>query len=166
MIRAASILAAFAFAAVCGAQELAGGTDFSKVRLDRAGVIKGNYKTGRIIESMSGGVKMTFLGETPQQNVELSANQVDFEYSSKEERKPSRITLNGSVTIIVEGNRVDAGSAVFDIDAGMATFTDNPIIDMKDEENSIKLAASIILLNLDTGDFEVRDGQRVHEESD
>jgi hypothetical protein len=37
---------------------------------------------------------------------------------------------------------------------------------MKDEENTIKLAATIILLNLDTGDFEVREGQRVHEESD
>lgn len=150
------------------ADELVGGTDFTNVRLDRAGLIKGNYKTGRIIESMSGGVKMTFLGETPQQNVELTANQVDFQYDDDAEdpTRPNKITMTGNVTIIVEGNRVDSGVAVFDLEAGMATFTENPIIDMKDEENTIKLAASIILLNLDTGDFEVREGQRVHEESD
>ena len=148
------------------AQELTGGTDFTNVRLDRAGLIKGNYKSGRIIESMSGGVKMTFLGETPQQNVELTADQVDFQYTDETSKRPSKITMSGSVTIIVEGNRVDSGSAVFDLDAGLATFNDNPIIDMKDEGNSIKLAAKVILLNLDTGDFEVREGQRVHDESD
>lgn len=166
MIRAFIAAGLLAIAPLVAGQELASGTDFTNVRLDRAGLIKGNYKTGRIIESMSGGVEMTFLGETPQQNVELTADQVDFHYASEDAQRPSKITMNGHVTIMVEGNRVDAGAAVFDLDAGLATFTENPIIDMKDEENTIRLAASIILLNLDTGDFEVRDGRRVHEESD
>ena len=74
--------------------------------------------------------------------------------------------MSGSVTIVVEGNRVDAAAAEFDLEGGIATFTGSPIIDMKDGDRQIKLAASIILLNLDTGDFEVRDGQRVHDETD
>lgn len=166
MTRALLALALTLSCAVAISDELIGGTDFNNVRLDRAGVIKGNYKTGRIIESMSGGVVMTFLGKTPQQDVKLSADNVKFQYPTDDADKPSKITMNGHVTIIVEGNRVDSGAAEFDLEAGMATFTQNPIIDMKDEEKSIKLAASIILLNLDTGDFEVRDGQRVHEETD
>lgn len=166
MIRPVAVACFVLAAAAVPAQELTSGTDFTNVRLDRAGLIKGNYKTGRIIESMSGGVEMTFLGETPQQNVEISADEVEFQYAKSDSRRPSKIFMSGSVTIVVEGNRVDAGAAEFDLDGGLATFTDNPVIDMNDGEKNIRLAAKIILLNLDTGDFEVREGQRVHEESD
>lgn len=162
MTRTLIVLTVAACSAVYGETEF-GGTDFSDVELERAGVIHGNYKSGQLIERMTGGVRMLFLGETEKENVRVSAQEVSFEYPDDNNREPSRIFMQGDVRIRVEGNIVDSGTADFDLTAGMATFREKPVIDMNEGP---KLAASLILLNLDTGDFEVHDGVRVPEPGD
>lgn len=142
------------------AQGESGKIDFNDIQLERAGMIKGNYKSGRLIDKMSGGVKMTVLGETEAENIQIEAENVDFVYATAEAREPSKIVMRGKVRIVMEGNRFNAGRAEFDLEAGTATFSETPIIENAD---GMKLQSSLVVLDLDSGDFVMHDGQRVRD---
>ena len=131
-------------------------TEYTHLELHRVGTMKGNYQTGHLLQRMEDGVNMTFVATDPEKSLRIQADTVDFVYENEDEAQPTGILLRGSVTIEVAENVIQSGKADIDLSSGQALFTDNPRMNAEQMQN---LRAKRISVNLNTGDFQVDQGE-------
>jgi hypothetical protein len=128
---------------------------FSEIRLEHVGKLYGNYRSGQIVSRMTGGVVMSILADDPTQNVDIEAQDVDFEYANETDTAPTAIRLRGDVVIHIQDSVIHSGAAFIDFETGEAEFTEQPRLDNPSVTN---LQAEQIDVDLDTGDFVVLRG--------
>jgi len=100
---------------------------YSTMDIDGVGVYVSDFK-GRI-ESLSDGVRITLKSDDPEKKpLPISANKMTFSYADNSGSAPSRIVLEGAVSIDHPQATVRAEKADWDFDKGILTFTGNPVI--------------------------------------
>lgn len=131
-----------------------GGADgYSRMSVE-AGVMKGNFNTGRQ-ESLSGGVHIVLISDDGSKpNLPIRANTITFEYSG-DSTLPAKIKMEGKVDIQHPQGKVKAERADWNLETGDLVFTGNPVMDSDRFKN---LAAGRILINMKTGAYEVQQG--------
>lgn len=131
--RAKSVASIVFAAAVYGATEdtsdkKVSGFDYDYVEIHHVGYLKGNYATGRLLE-MADGVSVTFVADDQTKNLIIRAQTVTFEYASDGARKPSKIKIEGGVTVENREYSMHSEHAEINFDTGEATFTGSPEIE-------------------------------------
>lgn len=130
--------------------------EYTHLELHRVGTMKGNFQTGHMLDRMEDGVNMTFVATDPEKSLRIQADTVDFVYENEDGAQPTGILLRGSVTIEVAENVIESGRADIDLSSGQALFTENPRMNAEQMQN---LRAKQISVNLNTGDFQVDQGE-------
>lgn len=102
--------------------------EYESIEIHRVGILKGNYASGRLLE-MTDGVSVTFIAADPIKNLTIRAQTVTFEYASDDTRQPSKIIIDGDVTIEHREYTMRSAHAEIDFDIGEALFTGEPIIE-------------------------------------
>lgn len=139
---AAGVVAVFALASF--GQEQMGG--YGAMRIDAVGLFEGNF-SGQI-EKMSEGVKITLLGDGPnQEDLPIQADTMEFTWDGEQ---PARIVMTGNVRISHPSADVRAGRADWDFRTGDVVFTGNPVMDSKQFKD---MRADKMTLNMDKGTF-------------
>ncbi len=135
------------------AQGAFGDSDYVAVLLHSAKKVTGNYREGSRLREMTGGVHITFIAEDPEGNLDVKAETIEF-IESEGGGETSRILLRGDAVIANRGNVVSAEQADVDFETGLAVFTGNPAMDTEEVQG---LRAGKMIINLNTGDFELSD---------
>lgn len=129
---------------------------FEYIELKKVGKMTGNYQSGNLLHKMSGGVELLFVARNREENLAVSASRIDFEYANKQATSPIRIVLEGDVKIVSQGNYITSDKADIDFESGIAVFTGDPHLDSDQIKN---MRAERIVVNLETGDFDVSNGR-------
>jgi len=120
-------------AAVYGATEdtsdkKVGGFDYDYIEIHHVGYLEGNYATGRL-EEMADGVSVTFVADDQTKNLIIRAQTVTFEYASDDASKPTKIKIEGGVTVESRKVTMQSEHAEINFDTGEALFTGKPEIE-------------------------------------
>lgn len=153
------VLIGFALCLVAGAAYAGNGFSdggYQYIQLQRVGTMTGNYQTGHLLNHMTDGVEMTFVAQDEAANLFIRADTVDFGYANEDDKTPSEILLTGSVLIRNRASVIESEHAVINLADGVAVFTGNPKMDSEQMQN---LRATRIEVNLNTGDFQVDEGE-------
>lgn len=131
-----------------------GGADgYSRMSVE-AGLMKGNFNTGRQ-ESLTGNVHIVLLSDdATKPSLPIRADTITFEYTG-DSTMPAKIKMAGNVDIQHPQGQVKAQRADWDLETGDLIFTGNPVMD---SENFKNLAAERIRINMKTGAYEVEQG--------
>lgn len=130
-----------------------GADGYSRMSVE-AGVMKGNFATGQL-DSLTGGVRIELLSDDPANpSLPIRANTITFEW--KEGAKmPSKIKMEGNVDIKHPQGKITAQRADWNLESGDLVFTGNPVMDSESFKN---LSADRILINMETGAYELQQG--------
>lgn len=119
-----------------------------------AGVMKGNFTNGQL-ESLTGGVRIELLSDDPANpSLPIRANTITFEWKAGSSM-PAKIKMDGNVDIKHPQGRITAQHADWNLESGDLVFTGNPVMDSEQFKN---LTAERILINMETGAFELQQG--------
>lgn len=130
-----------------------GATGYSRMSVE-AGVMKGNFTTGQL-ESLTGGVRIELLSDDPANpSLPIRANTITFEWKEGS-TMPAKIKMEGNVDIKHPTGKITAQRADWNLETGDLVFTGNPVMDSERFKN---LSAERILINMETGAFELQDG--------
>ncbi len=126
-----------------------GGADGYNDMSVKAGMMKGNIKTGKV-DSLTGGVFIELLSnDASKPSLPIRANSITFEW--KEDAKmPAKIKMDGNVDIKHPQGQIKAQHADWNLESGDLVFTGNPVMDSDTFKN---LAAERIMINMETGAF-------------
>ena len=111
------------------------------------GKLSFNIKTGEL-EKMEDGADLTIESENPEDNLDVKAQTVDFEYIDGE-NSPSKLILTGSVVISNATMRIEAPKAILNTKSNKAEFIGTSKIFSEDQS---PIQADNIEVDLDTGD--------------
>ena len=104
------------------------------------------------LDKMYGGVDMEFVADDTANNLSIKAESADFVYDEADKTRLVRILLKGEVIIQSQQNEIRSQEADIDFDSGEATFTGKPTME---GEQFRDVKTSLILINLDTGDYKL-----------
>lgn len=123
---------------------------FNDIDIKRAGKVQGNFKSENFIERMYDGVSLTFIGETPEDNLDVDATAIDFDYSGSTDGSPSKLTLTGNVEIKNAEMRIKAPKAVINTATNTAEFIGVSEIYL---EGRAPMKSENIQVDLESGDI-------------
>ena len=147
----ALLLASSLLAAPAPAQ---GGTEGYARMSVNAGVMTGNINTKRL-DKLSGGVAIELISDDgTKPNLPIKANEVTFTWKEGQ-TTPSTISMRGNVDISHPQAHITAQRADWNLESGDLVFTGNPVLDSEDFKN---LKADEIRINMETGAYELRQG--------
>lgn len=119
-----------------------------------AGLMKGNFTTGQL-DSLTGGVRIELLSDDPANpSLPIRANTITFEWKEGSSM-PAKIKMDGNVDIKHPQGKITAQHADWNLESGDLVFTGSPVMDSEKFKN---LTAERILINMETGAFELQDG--------
>jgi len=131
-----------------------GGTEgYSKMSVI-AGVMTGNINTKRL-DKLSDGVQIELISEDgTKPNLPIKASTVTFTWIEGKST-PATISMRGSVDINHPQAHITAERADWNLESGELVFTGNPVLDSEDFKN---LKADEIRINMETGAYQLRQG--------
>lgn len=130
-----------------------GADGYSRMSVE-AGLMKGNFATGQL-DSLTGGVRIELLSDDPANpSLPIRANTITFEWK-KDAKMPSKIKMEGNVDIKHPQGKITAQRADWNLESGDLVFTGNPVMDSESFKN---LSADRILINMQTGAYELQQG--------
>lgn len=123
------------------------GNGYDAMEVTYIGELVGDF--GARLDEMSGGVEITLLAsEDTMEPLPIKAHTMKFDYAGEGEAvQPSRILMEGGVTVAHPMAEVRADQAVWDFDAGELSFTGNVVIN---SEQMKDVVAEQFVLNLET----------------
>lgn len=124
---------------------------YNVIDFEYFGSFKGNFEQGIPIESLEGGFAMKLLAEDEAENIRVEGTTASFIWPEESTGAPSRIIMEGNVRIDHPKATITAGKADWDFDTGAIEFTLNPLINMGDLVEDLKVERCV--LNLDTGEI-------------
>lgn len=131
---------------------------FESIRVEWQGELVGNLSG--TLQKITKGAHLIIVAKEPQNNLDIRAESVEFEYASPEDRMPARMHLEGDVVVTHQNGAVRADKVDLDFDTGEAMFTGNPRV----ENAQIRGAhVSYIQLNLHTQEYVMGGPGRVEE---
>lgn len=152
------LAAALLLAATTATAQSGGMGGYSKMKIEQAGAILGNFNGA--IEEMSGGVRIVLLSEDPAKgNLPIAANTITFEWAEGG-GQPRLIILSGDVRIQHPEADITAGRAEWNFETGELVFTGNPKMNSPRAQN---MQGEKMVLNMETGTFAVTGGVRIPE---
>ncbi len=129
---------------------------FEKIRL-KAGLLEGNFNTGKLLEHLEGGVVLDFIAKDPAENMTINAEIIDFSYdestsdntSDGGSQAPSEMELNGDIVIKAQGMHITSQKAIINLKNMEADFTGYTEILREGDESPMQ--AERFTVNFDTG---------------
>lgn len=119
---------------------------YDYIEIHRVGYLQGNYATRRLLK-MAEGVFVTFVAADETKNLSIRAQTVTFVYASEEVHRPSKILLEGEVTVKYGEYTMTSEHGEVDFDKGEASFTGSPEVEGPFFERAMKLERCIFNLN-------------------
>ncbi len=123
-------------------------TIYEALQLHKFGQLEGNLDGA--LHRLSGGVHLTLIAESADDNLDVEAQTVEFLYSDDEDKTPTVIVFEGDVRFSHQSGTVRAEKATIDFEKREALFTGNPKADMSRIHGA---EVEFIRLNLDTRDL-------------
>ncbi len=116
-----------------------------------AGLAKINFKTGGI-EELSGDVEITLHSDDPNEKpMPIKAQTMTFSFDEGE-TQPSRMVMDGAVSVRHADATITAGHGVYNLKSGSVVFSGGPYIVMS---NGNRIKGTKITINMSTGESEI-----------
>ena len=130
------------------AEDAVGGTAYKALQLHNFGRLEGNLDG--TIHRLSGGVHLTLIAESADDNLEIKAQTVALSYSDDENKTLIGIVFEGNVRFTLKNGTVLAEMVTIDLETKEALFTGNPKADFSPIHGA---ESEFFHIDLDTGDF-------------
>jgi len=129
---------------------------YTALQLHEVGVMDVSFDA--VIDRLSDGVKITLVSDDPAlKPLPISCQEMLFGYAEGGDGKPTRITLQGRVTIDHPEASVRAEKADWDLVEGTLTFTGSPVITNASYPKGIE--GEKVILNFTTRKFRIYGGR-------
>ena len=130
------------------AEEPTDKTVYKALQLHKFGGFEGNIDGS--VDRLSGGVRLTVIAETADDNLDIEAQTVELSYSDDDIRILTLIVFEGDVRFTHQKGTVFAEKVTIDLETKEALFTGNPKADLSQIRG---VEVEFIQMNLDTGDI-------------